>query len=339
MRPHALVVALLLAAGLSGCADDSPEGATARDLLQVANQQAQATDPSALLVSIQAFEVRAPRDDGRSQVPEESYRADPNVGDGRAIAWHYEFVRPESGERMIVIVHADGEVMAVIEDAQREDLWFEGSAPLAGWSVDSDDAAGIIKQAKDGYDRLASAADAIVGWALLGAETDATWVAWVSSGGGNPANARYFAVGATNGTYLGSFELEDLLVAFSLPPEESGSFDGTLSLLEPTAEHSFRIDHEGHEVLSVELRIEASVAGTVNITLLYEQEVVVSGDLGAGVGGSGFAQMSVDQPATGNWQIALRLENGAAQRYELDWCAPGLTIVVDANPVNRDPCG
>lgn len=337
------VLLILVATALAGCSDSAPAGATARELLATADAEAQAWNPAATLVAVQAVELHeAMEDEGEDDDPffTAANRADPAVGNGRAAAWAYEYKRSDSDERFQVVVDEDGKAQTSA-GGDGDDSPF-GGEPIGSWRVDSDQVARTLRREASDFSQRAADEDAIVLWTLgrENATADAVWATVVFSIADGAEDVRIFIVGAVNGTYLGSFSLEDFVLRFSLPPQEWGSFSEQLTTATPAAMHSFNIDHEGHERLNVIVRsADPTVGSTLNITILQGDVLRFAGDLESGLLSESLVKtffLPANAPLVGTWTVQVALTEGLAQGYEVLWCAPGLTVTIDQPPFSQD---
>lgn len=335
---RAACLLILTALVASGCfASGSIETfVAAQKHRDVADDAADRWDAQARLVGVQAIESNATHDE---QHPYLTERPDPVPGDGRAQAWLYLYAsdaRPEDWYEVVVAANATvthTNVTAADEEAPA----------IVDWNVDSDAAAGTAADANATYRNASGKRGTTVSFFLTMTETssrgnatdgngttnggngtDPVWIILVE--GANESDLLFLTVNARNGTYLGAFSPGDFGFPFfgTGPPEESGTFQGQLTVTEPQNAHTFRLEKEGHENLHVKLRIDATAPQSeVNMTVEGPDGTTDATTWSAGAGSSGEAGLIFGQPARGVWSVTVRLDSGLAQDYEVAWCAPG----------------
>lgn len=177
--PILLALASLVASpALAGCIGTAAASAT--EAMSAADEAARAWDADAQLVNIVGIEGTFPAlvaaAFGASSGSDWSAAEDDKtVGDGLAELWAFRYVAPEKTRAYVVVVDKDDDVVRAEESFRRDD------EPLGSWSVDSDDALDI---ARDANDALAKgvARDEFGVFALLHHENGGP--EWVIAGGG-----------------------------------------------------------------------------------------------------------------------------------------------------------
>lgn len=273
---------------------------------------------------------------------------DDELQDGQAPAWGYVY---QAGNRTYAVaIGANGTVLA--EETDEDD---DPETPVEGWEVDSDEAAEIIAENNDTW---ANAGDDGGVWYALAQdepeddpeedpEHDPMWIVGLSLPGEAPI---LYRVNATTGEYLGAstFTIPDFDVGGfgssgagtrgETVPEESGSFDGTLTATDATAEHTFEVDHPDHPELGVELSLDPPATGTVTATI--EGPNGTLGTLEASPQDRA-VEAWWEAPSPGEYTVTLELTQGVTQDYTLTWCAKGTGYEIPDTPYGPNqgsPC-
>jgi hypothetical protein len=321
----------LLAVGLclitAGCI--GTVGATAKDTREPANQHAaQELGGSAELVEINAFEATGDDDSTNPYSEDDVDLTDEDIGDGSPPAWVYEY---QTDNRSTTIVVAEnGTVLANETEDEPED---EDAVPIRDWDVDSMEAAEAAADASEDWEVSGD------GFAFYNLERDNESSSPVWSLGRIHADnqvvvARVDAdsgevleVQTLDGDFGGDFDIGPIFgdgngTETEQPPErEGGTFTGSLSAAEPTAEHDFEIVQADHPELVVGLSLDTPTTGnTVNATIEGPDGVV--GSLEAGDGTVEVID-SWSNPKPGDYTISVELMQGTTQDYTISWCAEG----------------
>lgn len=328
----ALAAALLLAAvGLTGCIGAMGQSSTGQEHEGTAEEKALAWDQDAELVEV--FGAETSGEWGWSNDSYSFNGSHGDVGDGQAPAWVYTYETDE--DALNVIVAANGSVK------HAEEAEHENQTPVTNWNIDSTEASNIAAENNESW----ANANPQHAWYVLAQdepEDDPVWVLGAFQQDRAPVVA---VVNATTGEFLGAWDMTfdwdgDWSGDHSWsgsgnwsgdwndePPMESGSFEGTLTAVEPEQEHTFEIDHTGHDDLELELDVDQPVASSVTAN--------VTGPAGAQttlevepVGSDDHDTISEPRPGTYTVTVALdqgplMLEDGVAEDYEFTWCAPG----------------
>ncbi len=320
-RTHCLLVTVALVA--SGCfATGSIETfVPAQKNRDAADVAASEWDAQARLVAVHGIESNQTSDDP----PHLTGRSDPLVGDGRAHAWKYVFAsqdRPDDGYH--VTVAANGTVLDANVTEPGDDV-----EPIVDWNVDSDEAARTVADENQTYRDATGRNDTTVVFFLGmgetdGDETDPVWLLLVEEDNGS--DVLFVGVNARNGSYLGAVSpgAFPFRVFPTSVPEESGTFESDVTVANPQNTHTFELQHNGHESLSVSLRIGATAPGVeLNMTVEGPAGTTGATTWTASAGSTGETAIGFGQPAAGQWTVTVRLDEGVAQDYAVAWCAPG----------------
>lgn len=192
-----LALALLTAPGLAGCIQGA-QAATAQQTADPARDRAADWAEDAELASATGMEGRH----GGQHEADYWDRAgdDEEVGDGRCKVWRYVFVADSKpDEAYVVALDDEGEVLEQQTQPRSED-----DAALGDWSVDSDEALQIAKEANDD---LAEGIDRDNYGLLMELERDSANEnpAWFVAGGGaesGEAAGGYVVLDAVTGDVL-----------------------------------------------------------------------------------------------------------------------------------------
>lgn len=242
-KPLALLFALAFAGvALSGCLEApsflfaADSEATAQKNLDLAQEAAKAWSANATLTSVFAFETAEPESD----LP-----TDPDVGNGRAVAWWYGFAA--GNETRAYRVTADGEV-ALENDTSEAGMDADQTLPLGEWTVDSDKALETAK-ANQTFGAVASGQNVSYAEGIANEEGSTQWfvaaygesgfvIALVDAKTGELTSVESmdFDFGSMwGGAWGGSW-------GGGMAPEVEMSETGTLDASEPVAEFPFSLE-------------------------------------------------------------------------------------------------
>lgn len=334
-------VLLAVALALAGCVGPFDDGITAMDVREDANEEASEWNENATLVGVFGLEVSQRLFDMATREAEEesdihnvTYRADESRGDGKTAAWVYEYVAANG--TYTVVLADNGTVLHEEVDEDEPDENFTAEA-IEGWEVDSDEAADIVAENNDTWERAEDANITFYALEKDEDESDPTWALGFQAEGGT----YIFAVNATTGEYLGAFTFEGPSFDPGFggdyggdgngsyegpygpgdePPKEGGSFSGRLTVTDPNQTHTFEVEASGHPELGVELTLDQPATSTVQATI--EGPNGTLGTLEAD-GMDRAVEGWWEEPMTGTYTVTLELTQGAAQDYQLAWCAEG----------------
>lgn len=347
----ALLGTLMMAAvALAGCIGAMGATSTGMTMEDPAEERAQAWDEGASLVGVYAAEGAhdASSSGPYGSPPPGSAHADAfnaswgEVGDGQAPAWAYAY---EAGDRgLVIVVDGNGTVI----DEEETDAF--NQTPIQGWNVDSMDAIAVLEDHDDTWAQ-ANPDMAMYGLMQEDPSEDPVWFMAIMTQHGTSG---FGMVNATTGAYIhsntfdmhggwGSWEGADWEGNHSWGgsgswdwddedhvPTEQGSFEGTLTALEPEHEHTFDIRHDGHGTLGLTLKLDRSVWTAVTATVRGPgtHEITLEADTGEDED-----HATIANPPLGTYTITvafdqgpLVLEEGAMQEYEVEWCAPGTDL-------------
>lgn len=180
-----LLLALLAAPALAGCAGETASGATVLEHREAAEDRAAQWDEQARLSKVTGVEGRhAEHVAGDERLPEEEpfwapAANDSDVGDGRSAVWAYEFASPSQSDTVLqVAVDAAGTVVSTSTEPRKAE-----DQPLPAGVLDSDEAAEIAKQANAELREGLQKSDPGVSLHLVHEEDHGVAV-WRVSGGG-----------------------------------------------------------------------------------------------------------------------------------------------------------
>lgn len=337
-RLGALLVCLAMA---TACCIGTAQGSTAMENRDTADEQADRfAGPGAELVSVAGFEVNtsaASNDRSNPYSAAQSY-PDDSFGDGEAMAWVYSY-RMDNTTYRVTVAH-NGTVLANTTDDDVD----EDQHPIEDWSVDSEEAADIVEENNDTWSTEGHG----FGIYFLSKENATGDPIW--NLGQLTENGFLFArVNASTGEYLGAHTFDfDFGAGFMggyggdyggpywdgsdgdgpdrEPPREQGSFEGTVSATSTVNEHVFRLEHEDHDELAIQLDLDQPATGTVSATLYRDDEQVTAVSASPTDTSN---RADVDDPEMGDYRVEIELQGGTSQDYTLYWCAPG--------PAREDP--
>lgn len=357
MRPAAVaaaLAALLLPALLAGCIQGGPH-VTARDALAIGEAAARAWRADAQLAGAIAREQpTVTLDATNASFP------DGAVGDGHAPAWVLQFVAASApDEGYVVIALANGTILHQerfpLRQSSDEGVVNVTTAlrlyPVRDWRVDSGEAASIAARNAT-WAAIRPNARAAEFRLFGGNGTDPVWVAGIttrpadSDGDADGGDTAVAFINATTGAVLDRppawlAELVDVDVGFggpggSIVEAEEGAFDGTLTLVQREAAHTFDIG-QGHPSLEVRVRFAAPSPGhAIDVTLTAPDGQVLEGTVAEQE-----AAFDLPRPPAGEYRVDLALAGaaagGVAARYQGCWRAAG-TFDVDIPSPFRGPC-
>lgn len=338
--PRVLVTLVLITPALAGCiaAGDDGELLSAWSAEAVARPVAEAWNPNATAASAWAEESL-----NRTFDTDTTFE-DPDLGDGRAIAWTLVYTAPDVEEEAYLVtvlgnrtVHETRPVDLTTETnagsvsvTVSENLW-----PARNWSVDSTLAASILA-ANASWSEIVEGEEEItdLDWGMIGAPEgeDPVWYAGVEAGEGNDSREVGLYVNASSGQILEEApawfsQRFDSDVSFgdgpTGVPTESGTFEGTLSVNDASTTHTFTVDHDAHPALTVDLVSDPpqQTAGLhATLTTPTDEQVHTNVTL---TGGAGAELFDLDTPPSGEYTLELELTEGAAYRYNGCWIAEG----------------
>jgi hypothetical protein len=347
------VVLLLAATTLAGCSGGA-DGATAMDLRAAAEREAREWDEDAVLAGVMSAELDANtsaelrttldageggnESDGPSDeelaIAQAFSAADAEHGDGRAAAWMYSFA---AGNRsLLVIVDADGDAIR-FPDSSEDDFLFGSGVAITEWNVDSDEAARTVSE-NSAQARASMARDDATLIYGLGQEEDEEHPVWIFFFEGGSDDLGIYLVDATNGTYLGEFNVTEFFEGLFLPAQV-GSFAGQLvAVLGPSASHTFVLADDRHQELLVTLVLDPDLplsSVTMTVTGPDDGGSVTTGEV-LSIGDS-VGQVVLEMPAAGAYNVEVTMGIGVVQNYEVLWCATGFYLFIDIFG-GRDPC-
>lgn len=328
------------ALALTGCIGALAQGTPAMEHRERADQQAHDAFPGADLVTVNAFEANASISDDEDVENRWNHTVeDDAIGDGAAPAWVYEY-RTGDQTGYNIVVDEDGEIV----HTERDDDVDEGAAPIEDWQITSTEAVEIVRDENDTW----TVDEDGVAFYHLSRENGTDDPIWVMGESHEQHGLLVASVNATTGEFLG---IESLRMGFgfgwsgssgwgggwsgwgsgsgsgwddgnddSPPPQEGGSFTGTVTLAEDTNEHAFAIDTDEHPELGLALSLQEPATGTVEVTL--EGPDGELGSLEAGPQDTDDIE-TWDAPEEGSYVTIAELADGVDQAYELHWCAVG----------------
>lgn len=311
-RMRRSVPLILVGVLVAGCfsADEAPDAVTAMDLLAEAERVAHASGADKVLVAVQGGETAA----FGNQTPPPDVRVDDQVGDGRAPSWRYVYAS-DAGHHHIVVA-ASGQVLLEME--LPPEALVHGGDPVTGWQVDSDEAVGVAVAADADFAAVLAAPDANL-FHLLGQEGEnATWVLFAEA----VDRFAVVAVDASSGTFLGTAPLPPGVGYFGANiSHEQDRFAGTVNLAQPNAEHTFALE-SAHPYLNITANLDGQSAGsTVDVTITgpegQQESLVLAGPPSAPTSD----RVTFTDVRAGTWRVALTLQGGVTQDYNVRWCA------------------
>lgn len=333
-----LLIALAagLVVGSAGWMGALAETETSMDLRDTADQRATAWDERAHLVGVGAGEHTGHGSHDHNHSHHWTHASDEGVGQGKPPAWTYTY---EAGQQALrVTVAANGTVLNETESEARN------RTAITGWNVDVRQAVETAREHDEAWDSVDAR------WAFYGlhqAEPDEDPL-WILGVGGN-ASLRIAAVNATTGEYLHSWGPAGFYGWWGWgswsgswdnswngswgdsgnasdgdwddePPREAGTVDGRLTATDPDENHRFALDHDDHEELNLQLELDEPRAGVVDVTVRGPDGRQVQLEAGPT---DPDGEANLPHPSTGSYTVDVALEDGVAQEYTLDWCAPG----------------
>jgi hypothetical protein len=327
------ILALTACLLATGCIGAVAQGTPAKEHRGTADDEAYAVDDGAELIEVSGVEASESwsGEEGRqSGWSDNRSIQDDRVGDGSPPLWVYEY-RTDNAT-VEVVVDRDGEVVAV----DREDEVDEDEPAIDDWEISSLDAVEIVQENNGSWaiddegmavydlDRDNATADPV--WTLVQMDEDDGFL-WARV---NATNGEYLGSGSFdsdwsmdgwngswsgNGSWNGSWSSGD-----ESPYQEGGSFGGNLTVAEPSETHTFEVKQRGHPELGVELTLDQPATSTVTATI--EGPTTELGTLKATADDSGAVDWW-DRPRAGDYTVTVELQDGAAQTYDIQWCAEG----------------
>lgn len=312
-KPLALLFALAFAGvALSGCLEApsflfaADSEATAQKNLDLAQEAAKAWSSNATLTSVFAFETAEPESD----LP-----TDPDVGNGRAVAWWYGFAA--GNETRAYRVTADGQV-ALENDTSETGMDADQTLPLGEWTIDSDRALETAK-ANQTFGAVASGKNVSYAEGIANEEGSTQWfvAAYGESG---------FVIALVDATTGELTSVESMDFDFGsmwggawggswgggMAPEVEMSEAGELDREEPVAEFPFTLTSGGQEArLLIEISKRVPTDALNWKVVDAADEVVAEGSLGrTGFMGDGEETSFVIEDA-GDYTLLLFYESRA----------------------------
>ncbi len=336
----AVPVALFLStAALAGCIGVLAHTSTGLEHQGTAAERADTLADDAELVHVFGAETGQGNGLQGSSLSHQFNASYGEVGDGQAPTWVYGYESDE--DAFDVVVAANGTVLDVQEKPHRN------TTPVSGWNVDSSEASDIARE----HDRSWAALDPSQAWYALGQDEDRGDPVWVLGAFDRDRAWSIAVINANTGAYLGSWEAGfggdgswgsswngsaawtetgPGMEANRGPPEESGSVEGTLTVIDPEKEHTFEIEHGGHDVLGVSLELDGSLWSSVTAEVDGPQGANAALEAGA-VEDEDHDKLHMPSPGTYTVTVTfeqgpLLLEEGAVQDYVFRWCAPGSSL-------------
>ncbi|MEK6985443.1 MAG: hypothetical protein AABX89_03550 [Candidatus Thermoplasmatota archaeon] len=353
MKSASIVAVSLLVALLAGCVGGG--GATAKGLLSIADNAANAWDADAQLVSVFGIEANitippaarmalqeAAKEDARAD-PEAlvALLSDARVGDGVAPGWVYAYFSPKGVYG--VIVGADRQIIfeeqvaniTDIGDAAKEIAEFDLEAAFGAWNVDSDTAAANVAAANATFAAQVGKSEQVLAWFINPVER--TWemvLTPLRDGMGIHATVDYESgevkrveLNPSFGVSVPGVETPETPVVEPQPDidQEAGAVNGRVSTLATTDGGSFDID-DLHDVgrLLISAQEQAGAAGLSDVTVTVtgpdgeEYSTTLSPMLGTETIVVPFT------PAVGEWQVVMT-SGGVAlgTSVTVEWCTDG----------------
>ncbi|MEA3203411.1 MAG: hypothetical protein QOI63_1086 [Thermoplasmata archaeon] len=360
MRNALVLTALFLLAPLAGCLGGGT--ATANDLTPRARALAQAWQPDATLQAVAGVELKelppvakaalAQASAGDDSSPELQLMQfhDGNVGDGRAAAWMFGF--RSGAQALLLVLDAGGREVARHVTATGSD----GEQSLGEVAIDSDQAMDLAAKENGTFARAREHAF-VATLALVPTPAGPFWMLMLAGGFGSlgDSDARgdsaFAMVDATSGNvtsdeFAGSMasayggsdydgSSSSAPAAYPSPyhrprgnhtflKTETGSEQGTLTVLSPDQGSPFEVAQAGHGQLRLQLTLPNGAPPTqATATVTGPDGRTATVTFAAGVGGQAPATAQLDAPVAGEYKLAVHLDAGVLQKYAFEWCAPG----------------
>lgn len=203
------LAALLSATVLAGCIGSA--AATAMETRSQADAAAERWSPDARLAQVVGVEgslnlaAIASYMSGAGQYSGGDYeraQSDETIGDGRAEVWGYRYVSPAKPLAYVVLVDREGNILKETEETRGSDF----GTPVGEWSVDSDAALAIAKEANEAL-RSGVTAENFGFVSLLRQDDAAANPTWLIAGGGGSldgAGGGFVEIDAVTGKVLKS---------------------------------------------------------------------------------------------------------------------------------------
>jgi hypothetical protein len=348
MRPSALLLAALFLTPLAGCLGAT--AATAGEVAAKARSIAHDWDADAALQGIAGIELKemppflaaaaaqAGTDSPQAQLLQ--YH-DSNVGDGRAGAWIFGF---RAGEReLLLAIDAGGrELLRHVDD---DDRGSRGERPIGEFAIDSDDAMRLAAEHNATFAGQRGGA-VVASLALMPGPAGPVWLLALGASFDDLDDTAFAMVDATSGNVTITPDLDAAFSSASgtaeadaggmgspyyhprgnrtFVPTETGSERGTLSVADPDQGSPFEVESAGHGKLRLQLSLPRAAPPTqATATVTGPDGRTATVTFTAALTGSGPATAELDAPHAGRYTVAVHLDAGVLQQYDLAWCAPG----------------
>ncbi|MBI4393453.1 MAG: hypothetical protein HY556_06625 [Euryarchaeota archaeon] len=198
-----MLATVLISTSFAGCLENLPddlpffsssEEASLKTLYGLAEREARAWRSAAVLISAAAYEfspsayAEMSSNADESEDDADSMRAligpDPNIGNGKGVAWLVEFKDPETRDTLGIVIAAKNKTVIIREESKADEDDDSNVRALA-WKLDSDDAARTAHGNKSFEEPAAKLSDPqyVVGLGsadMYGGEDDGEdkWVLW-----------------------------------------------------------------------------------------------------------------------------------------------------------------
>lgn len=313
----AALTLMLVLAGASGCLGETATQ-SARPLLEAAQNAAAAWQSDAVLVAVAGIE----NDNGTEAVADSSRRDavakarlghdDPAPGDGLAPAWSFEFQSAQANRSFVVVVGADGQVLASAPYPPERSP--ANPLPLEAWAIDS---AQAWQQApaslRNGTLNYAGS------WLMAPPGGRPVWQIWTSAG------KAY--VDAKDGTVLEESFVRDL-GRVMVNGREWGIARNVLSFQDREHDYEVPLAFPRHAKLVLALGFQGNPPPAQSLALVLADEsgspVLYLNHSQAVPLGQEFSVAVLELPGAGNYTARLKLKDPAVLApYDLSWCTDG----------------
>jgi hypothetical protein len=309
----------------SGCILTSEVDTSAKDLRDEADDEARDWNADASLVSVFGAEIDQALIAGvesEADVPELDGAlpaiGDEAPGDGQLPAWGFRY---EAGGEAYTFALAANRSLVTSGVANAAGT----GTPIGDWQITAGDATDIVRENNATWAR---ASNAPIVWYHLARENPETDPIWSVGFAGPESGERMFHVNATTGEYLGAGPLGDLFPRASqpasrapvVPPREGAAVEDSVDATEPTRTHTLAVERSNHPSLHTRIELDDPATSAVNVTVEgpHEQQATMEIATTETTG-----SLAIPEPAAGDWAATVTLKQGAAQAYELAWCAEG----------------
>lgn len=335
---------------LAGCIGAMAQGAPAKEHRARADEEANAADPDAQLLTVSAMEANESWSEngaGQDEWSENVSTYEDRIGDGGAPFWAYTYRLPNA--TLEIVVDEEGDVV----DKERSEDVDRDEPAIEDWQISSIEAVDIVQDNEEKW----TVDDEGMAFYHLERDDETSDPVWSMAEFVEDHGLVWARVNATNGEFLGSGTF-DFSFDWSWnmgsngswgggwgsgssdsgsddgPSQDGGSFQGSLSVTDPSAEHSFEISQRDHPELGVELTLDDPATSTVTATV----ENPAGEELGT-------VEASADDPASESWwdeptvgeyTITVELQEGASQDYTINWCAEGESYEGSDSPYGPD---